>query len=277
MRAALAAVSLCVCLMLPATYMASEALRRISALETRLLAQQQQQPADCLSCTAQKLSSVDSTISSSSSNAYNLEDATHFAAPPGEPITFYGPIVVQGTITCTDVVTAKGSVVTGQTRDASYASERCGDLACVHGIQRSLTDCVCVCDTHWSGPACTVHDCFGHGTWVPAVTAMHGYCACDDAYISDMMCQYTMCNGMLADTCEAVAGMGCESPAAIGTNCSNECLQPAPCPARRNWGIPHYPTLAHMFGLCGAGFQQTDDGLQGMYADMYLVSRGLQA
>lgn len=188
--------------------------------------------------------------------AGSLEDVTMFAGPENAPVAiFYGDVVITGTVTVADLFTAEGSLVTAQKRDAFYVADRCIDIPCVNGLQRAFSDCTCVCDNHWSGLGCTVHDCYGHGTWIASVNAMHGYCACVGDYISDYMCEFVNCRGMITTECPDLPSIGCNSHAVIGNNCSLECLKPGPCDARANWGTPHYPTNTHPFGLCGAGYQ----------------------
>jgi hypothetical protein len=255
--AALVSMAVCTLLLLPATLIAADADRRIGRLESQLAELQAERSKPAAATPAATPGGGSASIGGM------VEDTTLFAGPVDRPVAiFYGDVVVDGTLTVVDAITGLGSLVTAQTRDAFYAQDRCYGLPCVNGLQRSLTDCTCVCDTHWSGLACTVHDCYGHGAWIPSTNAMHGYCACTDGYLSEYMCEFTECRGMLAAECADLESSGCSSAAVIGTNCSLECMQPAPCEARANWGAPHYPTAQHPFGLCGAGYQGDTRQLQ---------------
>lgn len=252
---ALLVFSVCIMASLPSTYIAARATRKIASLESRLGSMQTMLESMQASFIAGSKSQATDEASLEDED-YSYEDTTLFAGPLDRPVAeFFGDVIIRGRLTVSeDIFTEMGSLLTAQRRDQLYANDRCDDVPCVNGIQLAMTSCECVCDDHWSGQSCEIHDCYGNGNWNPSVNAMHGFCVCDEPYIADSMCQFLECNGMIATECGNLYEEGCSSPAAIGADCDDECLQPGPCSVRRNWGRPVDPSADSRFGLCGAAF-----------------------
>ena len=180
------------------------------------------------------------------------EDPRAVAGPLGSvALTVSENMRVVGQLVADDVVVNGISVSTILAMMRTYSSQLCGQINCVHGLTLAFTTCACVCDPHWTGAACDVHDCYSHGTW-----QSEGFCACTGLFLSDTLCRLMPCRGLLQESCPALPLFGCSLPGAVAPNCSVVSAVPAASAVRSNWGSPHEPTPEYPFGICGGGFRR---------------------
>ena len=200
-----------------------------------------------------------------------VSDPGVFAAQPGAmALQVTGDVsVARGTLTIEDGDIMLGGYSLRNVLAAVVAQGRasCGGIPCVRGVHDFLRTCQCICEAGWSGAACDTFDCFGRGTWNPALQR----CDCDAPYERSTRCEYRLCRGVMATSCEPLLSTGCDEDGVFpADNCTERCAAPGGCAFRLNWGRSRAPTADYRVGLCGAAFSA--DGMFVSFGAMQCAS-----
>lgn len=181
-----------------------------------------------------------------------------------------GDLTVQGDLTVRGCVLWQQEIGLFQNSCTVFASVI---QKCVHGLpsglvsnpQHSKGDCIC--EMHWQGPNCDIHDCYGRGIF----ELNTGLCECRvEGYVSSSMCRDKLDADMDCKldfpipfgekNCYGQCVNGqciCTLPGQIGIRCM-QCAYPAidaeNCPGRSNWGVEYIDT-DDQFGVCGGGYE----------------------
>ena len=203
--------------------------------------------------------------------AGRVQDPGVFAAQPGaRALTVSGDVdVLRGTLNVEDgdILLNGRSLRNVLAAVVEQGQAACGGIPCVHGVHDFLRTCQCICETGWTGAACDTFGCFGHGTWNAALQR----CDCDPPYERSTRCEYRLCRGVMATTCEPLLSTGCDVDGVFpADNCTERCGAPQSCAYRLNWGRSRAPTADYKVGLCGAAFSA--DGLFTSIAAMQCAS-----
>jgi hypothetical protein len=201
----------------------------------------------------------------------SVRDPGVFAAQPGElALSVSGGVsIVDGTLAVDDgdIVLNGRSLRTVLAAIVEQGRASCGGIPCVRGVHDFLRTCQCICEAGWTGAACDVFDCFGHGDWNAALQR----CDCDPPYERSTQCEYRQCRGVMATSCAPLLSTGCDADGVFpADNCTERCAAPQSCAYRLNWGRSRLPTLDYMVGLCGAAFSA--DGAFASFAAMQCAS-----
>lgn len=143
---------------------------------------------------------------------------------------------------------------------------------CVHGIYDFIQSS-CLCDDHWWGNLCNLHDCYGRGNFLLTTST----CKCTENYLSSTMCQSsiadksslcdaTNCDGMCIIIESGESKCVCTKPGQLGLHC-RQCASPlinsTLCPGRFDWGVHYISKIESKdnFAVCGGGYTISPDVL----------------
>lgn len=191
----------------------------------------------------------------------DIGDPPRSLFPQGDTaILAYGNIQVEGSLRATTDVIVQGRSLwyfwQALQADIAYV---CG-TDCLHGTAAFLSTCQCICEPHWSGSACDIHDCYGRGFYDMA----GAFCTCMQDYEPASFCATHLCpNGtyiteaICTDSISALDA-GCAEEGGVWPQCepcATAVIDPGACPDRINWGRDLIPdaTVGYM-GVCGGGY-----------------------